>query len=267
MTNIFGKDINAMDVRLFVSENNNPIAEIAENGSETPITSGGSQQNNAGSKSIGQSGDSTPFDMTNKNDGATQGDIKTDENIAVLIPFTDVSVKDWFYDSIVYSYTNNLFNGTSMTTFGPNEPMTRAMFATVIYRAEGHPVISELNQFADVSNNQWYSDAIRWTSENEIVLGYENGNFGVNDNISREQIAAILYRYAQKKNVDTSTTNDLMAYIDADEVSTFALDAVKWVNAKGIMTGRSSTTLNPKDNATRAEVSALLMRFINEVVR
>ncbi len=145
--------------------------------------------------------------------------------------------------------------------------MTRAMLVTVLYRLEGTPPITGTNGFTDVKGGQWYTNAVIWANENGIVEGYGNSLFGVNDNITREQIAAILYRYAVYKGYDVSAASNLTGYTDAGKISSWALGALKWANAEGFVNGRTSTTLVPAGAATRAEVATIFMRFVNRFVR
>jgi hypothetical protein len=182
-------------------------------------------------------------------------------------PFTDVSESDWYYDSVGYVFKNGLFSGTSPTTFSPDTPMTRAMLVTVLYRLEGLPMVMGTNRFTDVESGQWYTDAVIWANTNGIVEGYDDGRFGPNDNITREQMAAILYRYATYKGYDTSASTDLTAYADMSAVSVWALEAMKWAVAKGLITGMESTTLAPTETATRAQVATLLQRFGENIAK
>ena len=145
--------------------------------------------------------------------------------------------------------------------------MTRAMLVTVLYRLEGKPAVSGANAFSDVTSGEWYTDAVIWANANGIVGGYGSDLFGTNDPITREQMAAMLLRYADYKKCDTAKTNDLAAYADADVIASYAMDAMKWANAEGLITGRTATTLAPSGTATRAEVATILMRFAENVVK
>ena len=181
-------------------------------------------------------------------------------------PFTDVKAGDWFYDAVKYATQKELFNGTSATAFSPNADMTRAMLVTALYRLEGKPAVTAANPFADVEDGQWYTDAVLWASSSGIVTGYDSGLFGVDDPITREQLAVILYRYAGVKGYDVAGANDLAAYSDAGSVAPYALSALRWANAGGLVTGRTATALAPSSTATRAEVATILMRFAESVV-
>ena len=180
------------------------------------------------------------------------------------MPFIDVTVNNWFYDAVKYSFTNKFMNGTSADKFSPNNPMTRAMLVTVLYRYEGQPDITSETLFTDVAAGTWYTKAVIWANENKIVEGYGNGIFGTSDDITREQMATVLMRYAKWKGLDVSTTTELVVYTDATQISGWAIDAVKWANAEGLIKGRTNTEIAPKDTATRAEVVTLLMRFIDK---
>ena len=175
--------------------------------------------------------------------------------------FEDVEENDWFYEAVKYANINGLMNGVAEAKFAPNANVTRAMFVTVLYRLENEPQVNAA-AFNDVKADAWYADAVAWASANGITAGVSATRFAPDNNISREQIATMLYRYANYKKFDTTGTSDLAAFTDADSISEYAQDAFKWAVADGIMNGKTSTTLNPADNATRAEMAALLMRVI-----
>ena len=184
-----------------------------------------------------------------------------------VLPFTDVREADWFYDDVVYAYENGLFSGTSDTTFSPNASMTRAMLVTVLYRLEGQPTVSGRSGFSDVKLNSYYEDAVTWAADNGIVNGTGATTFSPNANVTREQMAAILYRYAQYKKYDVSVGEDtnILSYDDAQSISSYAIPAIQWACGAGVVTGKSGSKLDPKGNATRAEVAAMLMRFCENV--
>ena len=179
--------------------------------------------------------------------------------------FKDVDQNAWYIEYIDYVLENNLMNGVSEDKFAPNATTTRAMIVTMLYRLEGEPKVSGTNPFADVPAGQWYTDAIIWAAENGIVTGYGNGRFGMDDLITREQFAAIMYRYAKYKGYDVSKSADLSGYTDVSSISSYALDAMKWAVGAKLINGRTATTLAPKGSATRAEAAAILMRFIENV--
>ena len=174
---------------------------------------------------------------------------------------------DWYYDAVRYAVHNGLFTGMSDTAFGPRGTMNRAMLVTVLYRLEGEPKVTGSSEFNDVAGGQWYTDAVIWATKNEIVNGYGNGRFGPNDPITREQMAAILFRYAQNKGYDVTGRADLTAFTDYNVVSGYAMDAIAWANANGLIQGRTITTLVPAGTATRAEVAAILHRFLLNIVK
>ena len=149
--------------------------------------------------------------------------------------------------------------------FAPNVTTSRAMIVSILHRLEGEPAASGKASFDDVVAGSWYADAVAWAEEHNIVEGYGNGKFGPNDLITREQFAAILYRYANFKGYNTSKSADLSGYADASAISDWALAAMKWANAEKLITGRTATTLVPKGEATRAEAAAILKRFIENV--
>ena len=182
------------------------------------------------------------------------------------VEFVDVKKSDWFYDEVQYVVSNGLFNGVGGDKFDPNGSMTRAMLVTVLYRLEGEPTVRGTSPFTDVSNNIWYTDAVIWAEDNGIVNGVGDNKFDPNSSITREQMAAVLFRYAQYKKYDTSASNGLSKYSDFSSISAYSLNALKWANAEGLITGRTTTTLAPKGTATRAEVAAILYRFVENVV-
>lgn len=182
-------------------------------------------------------------------------------------PFTDVAEGAWYYDSIKYVYSNGMMVGTGDTKFSPDTTTTRGMIVTILYRLEGEPAVSGTSSFNDVASGRWYANAVKWAAENEIVGGYGNGNFGPEDPISREQMAAILYRYAAFKGFDMTKTADLSKFTDSGKISDWAKAALSWANAEGLINGKGGGILDPLGNATRAEVSAILYRFCENVVK
>ena len=179
--------------------------------------------------------------------------------------FTDVNTDDWFAEAVQYMLDNEMMNGTSATTFGPNTTTTRGMIVTILYRLEGEPDAAASN-FTDVAANMYYADAVAWAQANNIVNGITTTTFGPDNAITREQMAAVLYRYAQFKGYDVTASNDLSSYTDASRISAYATTAMQWANAEGLITGNTTTTINPIGNATRAEVATILMRFCENIV-
>lgn len=151
--------------------------------------------------------------------------------------------------------------GTSETTFSPEETTTRAMLVTVLYRLEGKPAVDAVSGFSDVSSGSYYADAVAWAKANGIVNGTSETTFSPNEPVTREQTAAILYRYAQYKGYDVEKTADLTAYADAAAIHSYAKNAMSWAVAAGILNGVSSTSLEPTGSATRAQVATVLTRF------
>ncbi|WP_141503839.1 S-layer homology domain-containing protein [Paenibacillus luteus] len=188
-------------------------------------------------------------------------DITVVVTFARKTPFTDIAHDDWFYFSVRYAYNEGLFTGTSETKFSPSGQMSRAMLATVLYRMENQPNVKFSDVFSDVQSGLWYSDSIIWANQNQIVNGYRKGIFAPNDAITREQIAVMLYRYAQGKGFDLHTENSSLSFKDANKISAFAKESIHWAVSKGIMKGNSDLTLNPSGLATRAEVATMLQRF------
>ncbi len=183
------------------------------------------------------------------------------------LPFGDVKSADWFYNDVKYVYEKGMMAGTAADVFAPNATTTRAMIVTILYRLEGSPAVTGTSAFVDVPAGQWYTDAVNWAAANQIVKGTSATTFAPNDSITREQMAAILYRYAQYKGYDVTKKADLSGYSDNGQVSTYAKDALAWANAAKLINGVTNTTLAPQGNATRAQVSAILHRFCDGVVK
>ena len=180
------------------------------------------------------------------------------------LPFTDVLESDWFYGDVVFAYENGLFAGTSDTTFSPNASMTRAMLVTVLYRLEGQPAVNGRSGFSDVQYNGYYEDAVTWAADNGIVNGTSTSTFSPNANVTREQMAAILYRYAQYKKYNTTASSSLNSFSDHTNVSGYAVASLQWSVAEKLVNG-SAGKLMPTGNATRAQVAAILHRFVENV--
>ena len=179
------------------------------------------------------------------------------------MPFTDVNDGDWFYDVVKYAYNEGLMTGTSDTTFEPNIATTRGMIVSMLARLEGNPTAKSAG-FADVADGAWYADAVNWAASEGIVSGYSDTEFGPNDPITREQMAAILYNYAEYKGMDVSARADLDKYTDAASISSWATDVLSWANAEGLVNGMTETTLVPQGQATRAQVAAIFERFLTK---
>lgn len=182
-------------------------------------------------------------------------------------PFVDVPLDSWYYDGVSYVYENGLMTGTSATTFAPDMTTTRSMVATILWRLEGSPVVDYAMTFTDVDSSTWYTEAVRWAASEGIITGYGNGNFGPNDSITREQMATMLYRYAQYKGYDVSVgeNTNILSYTDFAELGEYAVAAMQWAVGAGIINGTSASTLSPRGNATRAEVAVILMRYCKSV--
>ncbi len=178
-------------------------------------------------------------------------------------PFADVAKDDWFYTFVRWAHENGIMKGTYENMFSPDEALTRAMLVTIFWRAEGEPVAGNTD-FEDVSETSYYAKAVAWAEANGIVKGYSETKFAPEDNILREQFAAIIYRYANYKGYDVSVgeNTNILSYTDADEISEYAIPAMQYAVGSGLIKGKSGTTLDPQANATRAESATILMRFI-----
>ena len=176
--------------------------------------------------------------------------------------FTDVSRNDWFYGDVSYVYENGIMDGVSAETFAPNATLTRGMIVTILYRMENKPAVTGASKFTDVDANEWYGAPVAWAAENGIVTGYSETTFGPNDPVTREQLAAILYRYAVYKGMSAVTREqNLSRFTDADQISAYAVPAMNWAVGKGLINGADGK-LSPKASATRAQVAAIIHRYL-----
>lgn len=200
----------------------------------------------------------------NKNNKNKTDDTITDNNNQTISSgtFTDVKSDDWFSGAIEFVHKKNLMKGVSDNEFAPNENLSRAMIVTILYRMENEPSAS-FNKFGDVNADEWYGAAVAWASENGIVNGVSENEFAPNDNLTREQMAAIIYRYIKFKGKDVSVgeNTNILSYTDAESVSEYAVEAICYAVGSGLMKGDSETTLNPSGTATRAETATIIMRL------
>ena len=180
------------------------------------------------------------------------------------LPFRDVSKNDWFYDDVVYVYRNGYMEGVSSTKFAPNQYTTRGQIVTILWRLTGEPRAAKENKFYDVSSKMYYDKAISWAAEAGIVDGFDAHTFKPDENVTREQLAAILYRYADYMNLSTKGASNLTKFDDYYKIGTWARDAMAWANYHGLINGVSYSRIDPKGNATRAQVAAILHRFAVE---
>lgn len=180
--------------------------------------------------------------------------------------FDDLDISRWYHSDTDYVLSGGLMKGTTEKTFAPDENLTRAMLVTVLYRNEGEPAVGENSPFTDVEMNEYYGNAVLWAQQNAIVKGISETEFAPDAPITREQIAAMMHRYAEFKGIDVSVGEDtnILSYSDFDKVSEYAVAPMQWAIGSGLIKGRSETTLNPSDNATRAEIAAILHRFLSK---
>ena len=181
------------------------------------------------------------------------------------MPFTDVTEANWYYDEVYYVWANGLMQGTSATTFGPNVDTTRAMVVTILWRLEGEPASGYDMDYSDVAGGAWYAGAVRWATEHGIVNGSE-GQFYPGGTVTREQLAAMLYRYAQYKNYDLTADGDLSGFADANAVSGWAETSLEWAVGQGMLQG-SDRQVDPQGFAIRAQLAAILKRFMENVAQ
>ncbi len=192
--------------------------------------------------------------------------VQTEEDEEAAMPFTDVADGSWYYAAAGYVYENGLMSGVSDTLFAPNSCLTRGMIVQVLYSMEGQPEHGDAD-FTDVAADAWYADAVAWAAENGIVSGYGDGLFGPNDNITREQMALILYRYGESKGYDLSGRESLDGFADREKVSGWAADSMSWAVGSGMLSGKGGGILDPTGTATRAEVAQILMNFCQNIAK
>lgn len=192
--------------------------------------------------------------------GSTPSTVPTTPQQPTDLPFTDVQAGAWYADAVKYVFDQGLMSGMSAQEFGPDGQVTRGQVVTILWRLAGSPTVSG-KAFPDVSASAWYADAVAWASANGVVSGYENGGFGPGDPVTREQLAAILYRYAQLSGKDTDQTADLSGYTDSVTISAWAPQALKWAVGSGLISGTGTHTLSPRGTATRAQIAVILQNF------
>lgn len=202
------------------------------------------------------------FERVNKNHTISVT-FKEAEAVDVADIFWDISTSTWCYDAVQFVYVNGLMNGTTTTTFEPNRTLNRGMWVTMLYRMAGSPAISGTEDFTDVDASTWCYDALLWASRNGIVNGFDDGTFRANAVVTRQQLVAILYRYAQYMGYDTSASATLEGFVDASAV--WAVEPMQWALAEGVLAGTSATTLSPNGSANRGQAATFLMRFMNNV--
>ncbi|MBO4897035.1 MAG: S-layer homology domain-containing protein [Clostridia bacterium] len=232
-------------------------AEFRASESSSDSSSSSSTKTSSGSKTSGST-------KTNYNTN-TNSNTNNNSNGKKALPFNDVKDDDWFIEDVRYAYDNNLMKGVTDDTFAPSADTTRAMIVTILYRIEGEPEVYTANPFTDVAEDAWYANAIKWASGFGIVKGITDTEFAPDATITREQFAAILYRYAQYKGYDTEEEADISGYEDEAEVQEYAVKPLRWAVAKSFINGITKTSLAPRGNASRAQASAILHRIKNAI--
>ena len=260
-----GGDVEVSNVKLYVTNSNGEaVSEIKEDGTEVAVTptpsgetsgTGGFDGGGFGGGGGGAS-ETVPENTT----------IITEESENVIAgypsaKFTDVAPNSWYRQYVDYVLEEGIMTGVGENRFAPNQPLTRNMLVTIMWRLEGTPEAGKTS-FNDVKQGSWYESAVAWAEGKKLVEGDGSGRFNPTGNITREQFAAILYRYSQMKNYDVGKSDNLLTYNSGPSVSSWAMSAMQWANAKGFITGRTATSLEPQGEATRAETAAILMRFI-----
>ncbi len=183
------------------------------------------------------------------------------DETCVYAKFTDADTKAWYHDGVHFCVENGYMQGISKDKFAPSGTLSRAMIVTMLWRLEGEPVVNYAMSFKDVPAGEWYTEAIRWAQSTGVVEGYSAEAFGPDDPISREQMATILYRFAKNHKINVANANKLVGFTDVNKISTWALDAMKWANAVGLVQGRTTTTLVPEVSITRAEAATMVQRY------
>lgn len=192
---------------------------------------------------------------------------KSDE--VINLPFEDVNSADWFYDNVRYVWEKGLMNGTTENSFEPNSEITHGMIVTILHRLAGKPEGEMANSFRDVADDAYFADAIAWAAEQGVVTGYDALTFSLNDPITREQLAAILGRYAKISGIDVSVgeNTNILSYDDALTVSEYAMAAMQWACGSGIINGATVSTLEPQGRATRVQAAVILHRFCEQAIK
>ena len=181
--------------------------------------------------------------------------------------FPDADPTAWYHDGVHYALENGIMSGMGNSLFAPNTATSRAMLAQILWNMEDKPVVNYALSYTDVDGEAWYAEAVRWAASEGIVNGMGNNLFAPAQDITREMLVTILHRYAQKKGVDVGVGEDtnILSYDDAADVSQWAASAMQWAVGSGLLTGRTDSTLNPRDSATRAEIATIMMRYCTEI--
>ena len=231
------------------------IPAARQSSSSGGSSGGGGSSGNKGNGGSGGSG----------SDG-TDAAPSTDETPTGPLPFTDVSADAWYFDVVDYAYRQGLMNGTSTTTFSPEDTTSRAMVVTILHRLTGTPA-APAPDFPDVGPDTYYTAAVGWATQFGVVMGYDTGLFLPDGPITREQMAVILYRYARRMDYDVTAQGDLSFFTDSAAVSDWALDAMTWAVGAGLLNGMGDGTVVPRGHTTRAQAAAILTRFSQKVAR
>ena len=250
--NVFNAELDNVEIHI----NNGSVNVLSTEKEEAPAEGSSDSKNTS---SFG--GALRPVKIPISTDNTKEEDLK---EIVTMPVFDDVGDSDWFYDSVIYVVEKKLMSGVSDSFFAPNEPLTRGMLVAVLYRCEGSPTVSSESVFEDVAEDMYYTDAVTWAKHKEIVSGISGREFAPDNNITREQIASIMHRYAIYKGMDVSVgeSTNILSYDDFSDISEYAISAMQYAVASGLIKGKTDKTINPQDNATRAEIATILKRFI-----
>ena len=234
------------------------VTVVEADGSPVTVTPG-----EDGTYSFVQPGSGVTISVVFRQDSGVSGCLR--DGSCPLSDFTDLEMDAWYHDGIHFCLAEGLMQGVSDALFEPDSCLARGMLVQMLYNREGRPAVSGGTSFGDVEDGAWYADAVNWAVQTGVAQGYDNGNFGPDDPITREQLAALLYRYALAKGyeADAGSQAALSAYGDAGEVSGYALPAMRWACDAGIVTGVTESALEPRGTATRAQAATMFMRFLN----
>ena len=250
-----------------VSLDNNGETTSDETSNSFTIEVTREENSQGGGSGGGSSGDgSSGGGSSSSGNNGGQTDIGEGDTPLGGAPFTDVPEDAWYKEAVDYVYANGLMSGTSATTFAPSTQLSRAMMVQILYNLEEQPVVTESAAFTDVAADAWYADAVNWAAGEGIVSGYGNGKFGPDDLITREQMANMLYYYAQYKGYDVSASGELSSFTDGASTSSWAAEAVQWAVGSGLLSGKGGGVLDPQGTATRAEAASIFMRFARTVM-
>ena len=244
-------------------EEDKPQDTPADNDDNNNDNNNDDNNNNNSSSGSGGGGGGGSYRPGTKKDNEAEAPKETTQKENNIRTFADIKQDDWFYNDVMYVFTNNIMTGTSESEFSPNTTLNRAMMITILHRIDGDNSVYEKDIFDDVEKNSWYENAVNWGFENKIVSGTGESTFAPMNNLTREQLCVMLYNYTTHIGVKTEFA-DISSYTDNETVSAWARDAVSWAVQEKIITGKGNSSLAPKDSATRAEAAAVIRRYVEK---